>query len=171
MCLQNIFKTCLQDVFSVTISRLPRRLQDVFKTSCKRSSRRFLDVFKSSLQDFFETCLQDVFTTCVQDVFKICLQDVLKTCVQDIFRTCLQDVFKTRLKRNNFLNFLLDVFKTSWSMWNCYAEDVLKTSSRPKNVCWDETYRIRLWLQLYKKVGCRWNKTERHEGENKEGVY
>ena len=31
-----VFKTCLQDVFSVTIFRLPRRLQDFFKTSWRR---------------------------------------------------------------------------------------------------------------------------------------
>ena len=31
---------CLQDVFSVTIFRLPRRLQDLFKTSCEMSSKR-----------------------------------------------------------------------------------------------------------------------------------
>ena len=34
---------------------------------------------------------------------------------------CLQDVFARRLQ---------DVFKTSWKTKNCYAEDVLKTSSR-----------------------------------------
>ena len=34
---------------------------------------------------------------------------------------CLQDVFKT---------YLQDDFKTSWKTKKCYAEDVLKTSSR-----------------------------------------
>ena len=68
-----VLKTCLEDVFSVTIFRLPRRLQDVFKTS----SRRFQDVFARRLQESSQ-----------------------------------------------------DVFKTSWKTKNCYAEYVLKTSSR-----------------------------------------
>ena len=36
-CLQDDFKACLQDVFNVTIFRLPRCLQDFFKTSCEMS--------------------------------------------------------------------------------------------------------------------------------------
>ena len=56
----------------------------------------------------------------------------------------LQDVFKMssrRRQRNNFLSSktscmtLQDVFKTS-STKNFDAEDMLKTSSRPTNVCW-----------------------------------
>ena len=49
----------------------------------------------------------------------------------------LQDVFKTSLQ---------DVFKTSWKTQNCYAEDVLKTSSRPTNVCWRDSLN---WTKVY----------------------
>ena len=45
---------CLQDVFSVTISRLPRRLQDVLEDEKLLRWGRFEDVFKTSsrrLQD------------------------------------------------------------------------------------------------------------------------
>ena len=41
---------------------------------------------------------------------------------------CLQDIFKTS-SRHVFKRYLQDVFKTSWKTKNCYAEDVLKTSS------------------------------------------
>ena len=49
---------CLEDVFSVTIFRLPRRLGDVFKSSSRRvcntsSKKRLQDVFKTCFQDFF----------------------------------------------------------------------------------------------------------------------
>ena len=43
--------------------RLPRRLQDVFKTCLQ-------DVLQLCLQDVFKTCLQDVLQLCLQDVFK-----------------------------------------------------------------------------------------------------
>ena len=61
---------CLQDIFSVTIFRLPRRLQDV-------------------LQDVFKTSLQDVFK-----MFSRCLQDVLED-VKLLRRRRVEDVFKT----------------------------------------------------------------------------
>ena len=41
--------------------------------------------------------------------------------LQDMSSRRLQDVFKT---------YLQDVFKATWKSKNCYAEDVLKTSSR-----------------------------------------
>ena len=61
---------CLQDIFCVTIFRLPRRLQDV-------------------LQDVFKTSLQDVFK-----MFSRCLQDVLED-VKLLRRRRVEDVFKT----------------------------------------------------------------------------
>ena len=50
---------CLQDVFSVTISRLPRRLQDVLEDEKLLRWGRFEDVFKTSkcLLGFLEKCL------------------------------------------------------------------------------------------------------------------
>ena len=95
-CLQDVFKVCktssrrihdmssrriqnmswrsLEDVFTITIFRLPRRLQDVlhdvFKTAsrclCKTSSRRLQDVLEDKkllrwrrVEDVFKTCLED----------------------------------------------------------------------------------------------------------------
>ena len=62
-----------------------------------------------------------------------------------VSKTSLRHVFKTfsrGLQRNNFssskTSFFVfeDVFKTSWKTKNCYGEGVLKTSSRPTNICW-----------------------------------
>ena len=68
---------------------------------------------------------------CLQDVFKRSSRHVFKTSSRRLERKNfsssktswrrLQDVFKTCLQ---------DVFKTSWKTKTCYAEDVLKTSSR-----------------------------------------
>ena len=80
----------------------------------------------------------------------VCIQDVFKTTPRHVFETSSRQVFKTssrRLQRNNFsssrtscrrLQDILKmcckmssrrIFKTSWKTKNCYAEDVLKTSS------------------------------------------
>ena len=76
--LQDMSSRRLQDVFSVTIFRLPRGLQDVFKTSCKRSSRRLQDVFKTPLQDVFKTSWKT--KNCyAEDVLKTSTRHVLKT--------------------------------------------------------------------------------------------
>ena len=48
------------------------------------------------------------------------LEDVFSVTIFHLARR-FQDIFKTSLQ---------DVFKTSWKSKNCYAEDVLKTSSR-----------------------------------------
>ena len=74
--------------------------------------------FCRHLQDMSSRRLQDMPSRRLQYVFSV-----------TIFRLPIrrQDVFKT---------FLQDVCKTSWKMKNCYAEDVLKTSCRPTNVCW-----------------------------------
>ena len=58
-------------------------------------------------------------------------------CLQDVFQTCPEDV----LKMSSALQFF--VFQNI--LKNCYAEDMLKTSSRhvsktswrPTNVCWE----------------------------------
>ena len=103
--LQDVFKTCLEHVFSVTIFGLPRRLQDVLKTSCKyvlkTSSRRLEDI----LQDILKTPsrrFQHLFARRLQEVLedeKLLrwrrVEDDLKTCLEDVFNTCLEDVFKT----------------------------------------------------------------------------
>ena len=46
--LQGMSSRRLEDVFSVTIFRLPRRLEDVFKTSSRCLARGLENVFKTS---------------------------------------------------------------------------------------------------------------------------
>ena len=68
------------------------------------------------------------------------LQDMFSRYLQDMSSTRLQHVFSVtifRLPRR-----VEDVFKTSWKTSNCYAEDVLMTSSRPTNVCWDSSLKL-----------------------------
>ena len=97
----------LEDVFSVKIFRLPRRLQEVFKTCLQ-------DLFQRSLQDVFARRLQDVFNTSSRR-YPIRLQDFFETSSRRISKTPssrrLQDVLKDkkmlRWKRLQY------VFKTS----------------------------------------------------------
>ena len=91
VCLQNVFKTCLQDVFSVTIFRLPRRLEDVFSVTIFRLPRRLQDVLREVLKTS-SRCLQDV------------LEDVKSLGwgrVEDVFKACLEDFFKTSWRPTN----------------------------------------------------------------------
>ena len=97
------------------------------------SSRRLQDMSSGRLQDISSRRLQDMPWRRLEDVFSVTvfhlprrLQDVL----QDVFKTSLQDVLEgvelLCWKR------VEDVFKTC-------LEEVLKTSSRPTNVCWDRS--------------------------------
>ena len=68
---QDMPSRCLEDVFSVTTFRLPRRLQDVF-------ARHVQDVLEDVkllrlrlVEDVFEACLEDVFKTSSRPT-KIC---------------------------------------------------------------------------------------------------
>ena len=68
----------LEDVFSVTICRLPRRLQNAFKTFCK-------SVFKKSWKTFsrpVQAVMEDKKILCSR-----CLQDVLETNKMFIWKT------------------------------------------------------------------------------------
>ena len=135
----------LEDVFSIIIFCLPRRLQDVFVIRLPQaSSRRLQDVFKTSSQDVFKTSsrrLQHLFARCLLPA-NICLdEDVFKTswsrriCWPQpyVFRRRLQDVL---VKTNIFVLAirLQDFFKT----FSRRLQDVLqkglqaifKTSSR-----------------------------------------
>ena len=49
--LQDMSSSCFEDVFNVTIFRLPRRLQDVSEDVKLLRWRRIEDVFKTRLQD------------------------------------------------------------------------------------------------------------------------
>ena len=64
--LQDMSSRCLEDAFSVTIFRLPRRLKDVLRKVFKTSSRRLQDVLENvkllrwrRSEDVFKTCLED----------------------------------------------------------------------------------------------------------------
>ena len=59
----------LQNVFSVTIFRLPRRLKNVLKASWKTKNCYVEDFLKTFLQDVFETCLQDIFKSFTGNVY------------------------------------------------------------------------------------------------------
>ena len=54
-CLQDMFSRRLEDVFSVTILRLPRCLQDVLEDEKLLRWRRVEDVFKTCLEDVLKT--------------------------------------------------------------------------------------------------------------------
>ena len=86
--LQDMSSRRFQDVFSVTIFRLPRRLEYVLKTSCKTPWRRLLDVLKTSWKT--KNCYAE---------------DVLKTSWRHVFKTSSRHVYKTSSRH---------VFKTSW---------------------------------------------------------
>ena len=68
--LEDIFKTCLQHVFSVPIFHRPRGLADVLKTSRKTSGKTKY----CYAEDVLETCLEEVLKTCLEDVFKTSLR-------------------------------------------------------------------------------------------------
>ena len=59
----------LQDVFSVTIFHLPRRLLDALQTSCKYVSRRLQDVLEDEKLLHWR-CVKGVFKTCLGDIFR-----------------------------------------------------------------------------------------------------
>ena len=73
-CLQDMSWRSLQQIFSITVLRLVRRLQEVFKTSHKTSWRR-----KIFWTEFLKTGLEDVLKTCLVVALKIYLKDVSKT--------------------------------------------------------------------------------------------
>ena len=96
---QDMSSRRFQDVFSVTIFRLPRRLQDVLQDVFKTSSRRLCKTSSRRLQDV------------------------------------LEDIKLFRWRR---------------------VEDVLKTSSRPTNVCWVIIKPMTYFEKQFSKIICSW---------------
>ena len=92
----------LQNVFSVTILRLPRRLEDILQDVLKTSWRHLEDVLEDEKLLHWRR-LEDVLKTCLEDVLKTCLEDVLKTCLEDVLKTCLEDVLKTLWRQAKYL--------------------------------------------------------------------
>ena len=70
-CLQDVFKTRLEDVFSVTVFHLPRRFQDVFKTSWKTKS--------CYAEDILNTCHEDVLRKSWRPT-NVCWDLIMKQC-------------------------------------------------------------------------------------------
>ena len=85
----------LEDVFSVAILRLPRRLEDALQ-------RRFEDALKTSWRHLGR---QKVVTlkTSWRHVLKTWLEDVLKTCLEGVLKTCLEDLLKILWRRTKYL--------------------------------------------------------------------
>ena len=79
VCPQDVFKTFLQDVFSVTVFRLPRRLEDVLKTC----STRLLSCLQEALEKSTPWKPKNYYA-----------EDVLKR-LQEMSWRRLQDVMKT----------------------------------------------------------------------------
>ena len=81
------------------------------------SSRRLQNMSLRDLQDMSSRLPQDMSSRRLQDVFGVTIFRLPRR-LHDVLKTSLQDVFKQ------------GVFKTCWKTKNCYAEEVLKTSSR-----------------------------------------
>ena len=133
-CLWDMSLRRLEDVFSVTIFRFPRRLQDalwdvVFRTSSKPLAKSKIATLKTCWRRLLHISWRRL-----QDVLKInkCLlrrplQDVFKTSsrrlqrrLQNIFKTSCKNFFKTSSKR------LQDIFKMS----SRHLQDIFKTAPR-----------------------------------------
>ena len=69
----------LQQVFSVTILRLPRRLEDVLKTSWKTKNCYAEDVLKTSWRHVLKTSWRHVLKTSWRHILKTSWRHVLKT--------------------------------------------------------------------------------------------
>ena len=83
--LQDMSWIRLQQVFSVTILRLPRRFEDVLKTSWRRLGRRKIVMLKTSsrrLQDMSWRRLVDMSWRRLEDMSWRCL----KTCLEDLLK-------------------------------------------------------------------------------------
>ena len=98
-----------------------------------------LDLLDTDIPSKYFVCLHNVFKTSSRHVFKTSSRHIFKTSSRHVFNTSSRHIFNTssrRPQRNNLSSSktssrrLEDVFKMFWKMSNCYAEGVLKTSSR-----------------------------------------
>ena len=85
--LEDVFKTCLEDVFNASSAWQLYVFQVVLKTSRK-------EVLKTSwkTKNYY-----------AEDVWKTCLEDVLKTCLEDALKTCLEDLLKILWRQPKYL--------------------------------------------------------------------
>ena len=140
----NLANICLgEDIFSVTLFCLPRRIEDVFKTSSTRvwktpSRRRREDVLKMSwrrpLLSMFSRRLEDVLKTFWKVSWthlKMSYNDVFKMSWRSIENTFWRHLADKSWKR------LEHVFEDEkWFHWR-HLQEVFKTSWKTRNVCWE----------------------------------
>ena len=110
----------LQNVFSVTILRLPRPFEDVLKASWRRLAKKFWRRLEDLLQDVFKTSWKT----------KNCYaEDVLKTSWRHVLKTSWRHVLKTSWrhygdKQNTYWGYLyltnLNVYLTNLYFTNLY---------------------------------------------------
>ena len=96
---EDVFKTCLEDVFNTSSAYQFFVFQDVFKTSWRH----------------LEDVLEDEKLLRWRH-----LEDVLKTCLQHALRTCLEDVFKTSWRQTKFYWGYLYLTNLSVNLTNLY---------------------------------------------------
>ena len=107
--LQDMSSRHLQDVFNVTIFRLPRRLEDVLKTYLQ-------DVFKTyrRLGRQKNCYAEDVFKTCLEDTFKMSWRPTNVYWVKT-------DLMKLILFLLCFYKFIKNVSRITLSYFECYS--------------------------------------------------
>ena len=95
-----------------------------------------LDFLDTDIPSEHFLCLQDLFKTSSRHVFKMSLRRLQdnnssssKTSSKRLAKY-IQDVFKVSSRCFQDVLCLQDVFKMSWKTKSCYAEEMLKTSSR-----------------------------------------
>ena len=126
------------------------------------SSRRLQGMTSRRLQDMSSRYLQDMSLRRLQDMSSRHLQNMSSRRLQDMSSRRLQDVFSVKIFRlpRRLQDLLQEVFKTSSrclgrrkiimlkTSWK-RLQDVLKTCSRPTNVCWEyasAVYKVNCFL-------------------------
>ena len=96
-----------------------------------------IDLWNIDLLDTYLALLDPQYFVSLHSVFKTSSKHVFKTSSRHVFKTSSRHVFRMSsrhgLKMSSAQQFFVfqDVLKK-----NCYAEEVLKTSSRTTIVCW-----------------------------------
>ena len=88
-----------------------------------------LDLIGTDTPNKYIVCLHNLFKTSSKHVFKTSSRHVFKTSSRHVFRMSSRHGLKMSSAQQFFV--FQDVLKK-----NCYAEEVLKTSSRTTIVCW-----------------------------------
>ena len=117
--------------------------------------------------DLLDTDIPSKYFACLHNVFKTSSRHVFKTSSRHVFKTSSRHVFKTssrRLQRNNFSssktssrrleNEKLFRWRRTEDVFKTCLEDILKTSWRPTNICWEAYFYTSLLLfKMYRPFG------------------